>query len=257
MNFGNQKEWPDWLLKMWEDKAVPLPMMILVVAEKFMGEVSQSRDRAAAAEWPEPTTPADFLGWMEDETELQRDQAERHPDEAEGRLAYAKRLELFASLLRYAGVEPTPIFDEDYLADHLVHLLIALSHRVETGADYRNTLYAIFHGAKGTNLFEDLLMRFRAINKARATKRTTGEAERSVLIAERDECLGVLRDLAGLINVDKDDSYFLCKEAKPEIDAANRLVIEHFGDALFADLDVGDESAEEEGHGQESEPSDE
>lgn len=245
MNFGNQKEWPDWLLKMWEDKAVPLPMMILVMAEKFMGEVSQSRDRAASTEWPEPITPADFLGWMEDEANLQRDQAEHSPDEAAERLAYAENLELFASLLRGAGVEPTPIFDEAHLSNLLVHTLIALSQRVETGEDYGR----IFDAAQGANLFEDLLMRFRAVNKARATMRKAEQAERSVLIAERDECLGVLRDLTGLINLDKDDSYFLCKEAKPEIDAANRLIIEHFGEALFADLDVGDETAEEEGHG--------
>lgn len=222
MNFGNHKEWPAWLLKMWEDKAVPIPMMILVVAEKHFGEVSQSRDRAASIEWPEPTTPADLLGWMEDEARLQREQAEDHPDEAEERLAYAKRLELYAALLRNAGVEPTPIFDEEYLTNHLVHTLIALSHHVDTKGGL--TVGPHEEGLGGGNLFEDLLKRFRAVNKARAEKRTTGEAERSVLIAEHDECLGILDYLVDRINPDKDGIYFLSEDAKPMVDAAKEIV---------------------------------
>jgi len=79
---------------------------ILTAAELQAGLVSMARDRAACSEWPVPERPADTLFWIEDEEELQRDQAEICPEEAGVRLPYADLLHCYAGLLRQAGVRP-------------------------------------------------------------------------------------------------------------------------------------------------------
>lgn len=222
MDFGDFIKWPDWLRRFWEDDSVRLPTLILIIAEKQGGAVSIARDRASCGEWPDPVSPAEFLAWIEDEEEIQRDIAKDSPAEAAERLPHAEILGHYAGLLRAAGVEPAPIFSYTYLRDHLIHTLITLAKRVESGEDYG----PIFDGV---NLFMELLTRVRALAKAKNT-------EDEAAVKSANEALGVLRDLVFVINADKDGSYFICEEARENVVDAQMFLCKRLGQDWTTDL---------------------
>jgi hypothetical protein len=197
-------------------------MLILTIAEKHIGAVSMARDRASCGEWPDPVSPAEFMAWIEDEEQIQRDNAASSPAEAAEMLPYAETLGHYAALLRACGVQPAPIFGYEYVRDHLVHTLIALAKRVESGEDYG----PIFDGV---NLFMELLTRVRAMSKGR-------NAEHKALLKSVEEPLGLLRDLVFVINRDKDGSYFICEEAEEIIGDAVIFLSERLGKDWATDL---------------------
>lgn len=69
---------------------------------------AMAEERAACGNWPAPKTEADYLMWIEDEIEVQKDQADAQPNEAPERLAYASELSQASLDLRSAGVLPSP-----------------------------------------------------------------------------------------------------------------------------------------------------
>jgi hypothetical protein len=222
MDFADFSKWPDWLRRLWENDTVRHPTLILIMAEKQIGAVSMARDRASCGEWPDPISPAEFLAWIEDEEEIQRDNAASSPAEAAEILPYAELLGHYAGLLRACDVEPAPIFGYEYIRNHLVHTLIALAKRVESGEDYG----PIFDG---TNLFMELLTRVRALSK-------TKNADDEAALKSAEELLGALRDLVFFINVDKDGNYFICEEGREDVEAAQVLLCERLGKDWATDL---------------------
>lgn len=145
---------------------------ILSAAEARAGLVSMAQERAACGEWPTPETPADFLFWIEDEEQIQRDLAEARPEEAEERAPYADLLHHYAALLRQAGVWPScPVWSYEYILRHLLKHLEALSARFQGGED----LGRIFDG---TDLFRELAEKVQALDRARGIKdAATGASE--------------------------------------------------------------------------------
>jgi len=92
------------------------PNKILEEWERKLGVMSMALDRFGCGCWPEeippPTSPEDFLAWIEDEAEFQREQYEIEKDtfnEADLRLAYANELEEAAGELRKAGILPNKL----------------------------------------------------------------------------------------------------------------------------------------------------
>lgn len=232
MNFSHLSKWPDWLLSLWKDKEVPIPMLILTMAEKHIGAVSMARERADDGDWPKPITPADFLAWIEDEVALQRTRAEDASDEAGARLPYPRQLELYAELLRATGVKPAAVFNYEYLRHNLAHRLAALAQRVNAGEDFGK----IFDGV---NLFQELLVRTVATNRA-------ASVERDRLLKAIEESVFALRDLVSVINRDNGRAYFIREEAQENVKAAHDLLDERLGVNWFATLMAATVSTEDE-----------
>lgn len=222
MNFSDFSKWPDWLLRFWKDKEVPIPMLILAMAEKHIGAVSMARDRASYGEWPDPVTAADFLAWIENEEQVQRDESEASPHEASERLPEAELLGMYAKLLRATGVKPAAVFDYEYLRHNLAHRLAALAQRVNAGEDFGK----IFDGV---NLFHKLLVRTVATNRA-------ASAERDRLLNVIENSVFTLRDLVLAINLGRDGSYFIRQEAQEDVEAAHKFLQERLGENWTADL---------------------
>lgn len=82
---------------------------ILREAEDTIGVKSMAEDRAACGGWPKPVTVADYLMWIEDEAEVQDDQAKEadSPDEITERTVYAAALQEVAKKLRDQGFRPS------------------------------------------------------------------------------------------------------------------------------------------------------
>lgn len=83
---------------------------ILKLADQELQVVSMADDRASCGEWAQPVTPADYLMWIEDEVEMQREIADfagKAAEEITSRNDYAERLDYWAKALRAAGVVPS------------------------------------------------------------------------------------------------------------------------------------------------------
>lgn len=79
---------------------------ILDEAEEKINVRDMAEDRAFCGNWPAPQHPEDYLMWIEDEVQVQRDTAEEDPDLNAIRIGYAAILDGIAKQLRDLGVKP-------------------------------------------------------------------------------------------------------------------------------------------------------
>lgn len=80
--------------------------LILSAAEQECLALSMAKDRAGCNEFRPPSSPGDYLFWIEDESQLQEGQCIDCPDEMPDRIEYAAKLAYYAKKLRCLDVIP-------------------------------------------------------------------------------------------------------------------------------------------------------
>lgn len=88
------------------------PLHILIQGEKNARAMTMARERAADGGWRKPQTPADYLGWIEDEIKVLGAVLKEKLSDADRTSAseYGEALRMVVRKLRLIGVMPSDPF---------------------------------------------------------------------------------------------------------------------------------------------------